>query len=119
LKVFTPARAEQLNASGDKLRDRLNAAITSHGVPMQVTGRGSMLCVHPQSKPIKRPADQAGSSQDARKLLHLDLNLRGFYLARRGFMSLSLPLTQQDHDNLVAAFESFLNDYAGVLSQLG
>jgi glutamate-1-semialdehyde 2,1-aminomutase len=118
-KVFTPARAEQLNASGDKLRDRLNAAITSRGVPMQVTGRGSMLCVHPQSKPIKRPADQAGSSQDARKLLHLDLKLRGFYLARRGFMSLSLPLTQQDHDDLVAAFESFLDDYAGVLSQLG
>ena len=117
-KVFTPARAEQLNASGDRLRDRLNAAITARGLPMQVTGRGSMLCIHPQHSPIKRPSDQVDASQDARKLLHLDLNLRGFYLARRGFMSLSLPLTEQDHDSLAAAFEGFLDDYSGVLAQL-
>jgi glutamate-1-semialdehyde 2,1-aminomutase len=49
-----------------------------------------------------------------RKLLHLELNLRGLYLARRGFMSLSLPMTEADHDALVAAFEAYLEDYAGV-----
>ena len=54
-----------------------------------------------------------------RKLLHLELNLRGLYIARRGFMSLSLPLTDTDHDKLVAAFEAFLGDYSGVLSQAG
>jgi glutamate-1-semialdehyde 2,1-aminomutase len=55
----------------------------------------------------------------ARKLLHLEMNLRGIYLARRGFMSLSLPLTEQDHDALVTAFEDFLDEYAGVLAPLG
>ena len=117
-KVFTPARAEALNASGDRLRERLAAAIAKHGAPMQVLGRGSMLCIHPQSKPIRRPADHAASPANARKLLHLDLKLRGFYAAPRGFMSLSLPLTDADHDALVAAFEGWLEDYAGVLAQL-
>src|SRR5690606_6470027 len=43
-KVFTPARAEELNAAGDRLRQRLSAAIAKHDAPMQVLGQGSMLC---------------------------------------------------------------------------
>jgi len=117
-KVFTAERAEALNASGERLRQRLASVIEKHNAPMQVLGRGSMLCFHPQRKPIRRPADHASSPADARKLLHLELNLRGFYIARRGFMSLSLPHTESDHDGLVAAFEGYLEDYAGVLAQL-
>jgi glutamate-1-semialdehyde 2,1-aminomutase len=117
-KVFTPEKAEALSASGDRLRERLNTVIARHAAPMQVLGRGSMLCFHPQRAPIRRPADHAAVPADARKLLHLELNLRGFYIARRGFMSLSLPLTEADHDALVAAFEGFVEEYAGVLAQL-
>lgn len=117
-KVFTPERCEALNASGDKLRERLSAAIARHGAPMQVMGRGSMLCIHPQVAPIRRPSDHAGSPPEARKLLHLDMKLRGFYLAPRGFMSLSLPLTKADDDALVTAFEGWLDDYSGALAQL-
>lgn len=117
-KVFTPARAEELNAAGDRLRQRLSAAIAKHDAPMQVLGQGSMLCIHPQRGPIRRPADHAQAPAEVRKLLHLDLSMRGFYLARRGFMSLSLPLTEADHDALVAAFEGFLEDYGGVLAQV-
>jgi glutamate-1-semialdehyde 2,1-aminomutase len=116
--VFTPQAAERLNASGDRLRERLNAAAAKHGAPVQVLGQGSMLCFHPQRAPIRRPADLAGASPDLRKLLHLELNLRGLYIARRGFMSLSLPLSEADHDALVAAFEGWLGDYSAMLARL-
>ena len=117
-KVFTTTAAERLNASGDRLRGRLNAAARTRGLPFQATGRGSMINLHPTARPITRPADHAHVAMDARKLLHLDLNLRGSYLARRGFMALSLPLTEADHDILVGAFESFLDEHAGVLATL-
>jgi hypothetical protein len=39
-------------------------------------------------------------------------------VARRGFISLSLPLTEADHDKLVAAFEGYLGDYSGLLAHL-
>jgi glutamate-1-semialdehyde 2,1-aminomutase len=118
-QVYTAQAAERLNASGDRLRARLNEAAVAHGAPIQVLGQGSMLCFHPQRGPIRRPADLAKAPADVRKLLHLELNLRGLYIARRGFMSLSLPLTEADHDKLVDAFEGFLVDYASVLAQLG
>jgi glutamate-1-semialdehyde 2,1-aminomutase len=116
-RVFTPQAAEALNASGDRLRARLNAVAGKHGLPVQVLGQGSMLCMHPQRGPIRRPADVAGVKPALRKLLHLEMNLRGIYLARRGFMSLSLPLSEADHDALVAAFDAYLGDYSEVLAR--
>jgi glutamate-1-semialdehyde 2,1-aminomutase len=116
-QVYTPEAAERLNAGGDRLRAKLNAAVEKHDVPIQVLGQGSMLCFHPQAGLIRRPADLAKAPAALRKLLHLELNLRGLYLARRGFMSLSLPMTDDDHDVMVAAFDAYLGDYAGVHRQ--
>lgn len=116
-KVYTPARARALNASGDRLRERLRQACARHDAPVQVLGRGSMMCFHPLRAAIRRPADHAAAPAEARKLLHLELNLSGFYLARRGFVSLSLPLTDADHDGFVAAFERYLEDHSGALAQ--
>ncbi len=115
-KVFTAKAVERLNATGDRLRVRLQAAADARGVPMQVTGLGSMMCIHHQRRPIRRPSDWPPTSLAARKLLHLEMNLCGFYFARRGFIALSLPLTEADHDAFVAAFEEFLDDYAAVLA---
>ena len=115
-QVFPPERVERLNASGDHLRERLQAAADARDAPIRVMGLGSMLCIHPQRAPIRRPADHAGCRPDARKLLHLELLLRGFYLARRGFMSLSLPLTDADHDALVSAFGEVLDENAHLLA---
>lgn len=116
-KVFTPEAVERLNADGDHLRAGLQAAIDAGGAPMQITGLGSMLCFHHQRRPIRRPIDWAPAPLAVRKLLHLEMNLRGFYFARRGFIALSLPLTQADHAAFVAAFQEFLEDYADVLAE--
>jgi glutamate-1-semialdehyde 2,1-aminomutase len=116
-KLFTPEAAERLNASGDRLRERLNAAGRRAGVPLQCRGVGSIMAIHWQSKPIERPADTAETPMAARTLFHLQMLNRGFYIARRGFMSLSLVLTEQDHDRLVAAVEDYLETHKPVLGE--
>ena len=114
-KVLTPEATIRLNDSGDRLRERLQDAADRHGVALRAMGLGSMICLHFQSEDIRRPADTEATPPQARKLFQLEMNLRGFYLSRRGFMSLSLPLTSEDHDDLVAAFEDFLEEHAPVL----
>ena len=99
-QVYTAQAAGRLNASGDRLRGELNDVAAKHGAPIQVMGQGSMLCFHPRRGEIRRPADLAKVPQDLRKLMHLEFNLKGIYVARRGFMSLSLPLNEADHAKL-------------------
>jgi glutamate-1-semialdehyde 2,1-aminomutase len=107
-KVFTPAAADTLTATGERFKARLNAVGERLGVPVQVTGVGSILCMHFQRQPIRQPDDTLHTPAAARALFHLEMLARGFYVARRGFIALSLPLTGPDYDAFAAAFEDFL-----------
>ena len=117
-QLYTPDAAEKLTAVGDSFRDRLNEIGRSRGLPVQVCGIGSIMAIHWQTGPVRRPSDLQKTPQAMRALFHLEMIRRGFYVARRGFMALSLPLEQKDYDGFAAAFEGFLDDHQGLLSSL-
>ena len=108
--VFTPAAADALNARGEALRRRLNAACK--GRQLHFTGIGSLMCAHPVDGVIQTSADTATVDPLLRDLLYFDLLERGFYLARRGFIALSLAIG----DDEIRRFEEAVAD---VLQQRG
>ena len=116
-QVFTPAEAERLNQAGDTFRERLNAVAAQHDTPLQMTGVGSIVCLHFQNDPIEKAADVV-TPNDLRALFHLHMLDHGLYLGRRGFMSLSIPLVEADYDRFVAAFEGFTVTYHSILKSL-
>ena len=106
--VFTPAAARELNARGEALKARLNEIGRASGTPLQVTGRGSIMTVHFARGEIRSVDDLAMADPDARALFHLEMLARGQYLARRGFMSLSLALSDDDLDAFADAVADVL-----------
>ena len=106
-EVYTPEAAIALNAKGEDLRRRLNDVARRHEVDMCFTGIGSMLSVHMLHSPPHSPVEAAKGNLQARDLFFFDLQKAGIWLARRGLMSLSVPLTDADYDTLVAAVEEF------------
>ncbi|MCW5745324.1 MAG: aminotransferase class III-fold pyridoxal phosphate-dependent enzyme [Alphaproteobacteria bacterium] len=117
-KVFTPDVADRLYDDGERLRARLGEVGRKHGVPLQATGVGSIIVVHWQSAPVAQPHDTQKTPVEARALFHLNMLHRGYYLARRGFMALSLALTPADHDGFVAAVDDYCGAYRNVLREL-
>ncbi len=115
-EVFTPEAAIALSEAGDRLRGRLNAVFQERGVPFQVKGRGSINCVHFHDRPIRRPQD-APARPELQTLFQLEMIERGIYLARRGFITLCLPVTEVDHDQFVAAVEDFCDVHGPILRQ--
>jgi glutamate-1-semialdehyde 2,1-aminomutase len=109
-QVYTPDAAVALNARGDNLRARLNHVLAERQAGAQVTGVGSLLNVHFQRGEILAPTD-VDPAPASRALFHLVMMERGFYLARRGFMALSLALTDDDGDRFVEAFDEFFATY--------
>ena len=107
-EVYTPAVAHALNARGDALRERLNALCHAANAPMQFTGRGSMLAVHMTGAPIRSPADAAKGDAKLKELFFFDMLAQGIWLARRGMMTLSLPIGDAECDKLAGAVEEFL-----------
>jgi glutamate-1-semialdehyde 2,1-aminomutase len=113
--VFTPKVADRHYARGEHLQARLAAAGAAHGVPLQVTGAGSIMAVHVQATALIRGPADVVASHAARKLLHLALLERGYSIARRGLISLSLPLTEADDSAFLEAFDDVLATYAAPL----
>jgi glutamate-1-semialdehyde 2,1-aminomutase len=105
-RVYTADEVARLNALGDRLRDRLNGFARASGLAFTATGYGSMVGLHFTSGPVRASADIPAAAE-LRALLHLHLLERGFSYARRGFVALSLPLTEADIDGFADAVEEF------------
>ena len=107
-QVYTPEEVRALNARGEALRERLNGLCREASAPLQFTGVGSLLNAHGTSRRVHNPRDLSTASAELEALLFFELLEQGFYLARRGFMALSLALGQSELDALTDAVAQFL-----------
>ena len=78
-------------------------------------GRGAwILAVVPANQDVElkvSPPDDGfwQTMRDLQKLFHLEMIDQGYYLARRGFIALSLPTTEADAEGFTAAVGEFLD----------
>lgn len=106
--VFTPAAAQALNERGERLRTRLNSLCRERGARFQFTGIGSLMSAHATAQPIRNPSDATSGTPGVKDLFFFDMLGRGVYLARRGFIALSLPVGEAEIDRLIEAVRDFL-----------
>jgi glutamate-1-semialdehyde 2,1-aminomutase len=104
-EIYTPEACAQLNARGDQLREKLNDLFMRYQVRMKAMGQGSMIAIHPTAGEIASPHDLDATDKRLRQLLFLDLLEQGVYMAERGFMALSLMVTDEDCERVVSAVE--------------
>jgi len=113
--VYTAEAAQALNARSDALRNRRNAMLRAANAPTQWTGLGSPMSLHCTARPIASPADAAKADPLLQELFFFDVIGRGIYLARHGFVALSLCIADAC-DRLLAAMAAFLRERSELLS---
>ena len=119
LARFDAPAVQALNAAGDAVRTRLNAAIASAGVAAVVTGYGSLMQLHVTAPPVTTP--EAGARADLRwvTLMHLALANRGVFSSTRQLYVLPTVATAADLDTFVAAFADALGVVAAAQAAAG
>jgi glutamate-1-semialdehyde 2,1-aminomutase len=101
-QVLDDATLTAVNDRGDRLRQRLDDVARPAG--LHVSGRGSLLTIHPAPHPVIASAPLTDAQAAVKELLFFGLVNRGFWLARRGMLTVSIPVTDAMCDDLVAAF---------------
>jgi glutamate-1-semialdehyde 2,1-aminomutase len=101
-QVLDDATLIAVNERGDRLRAALDAVARPAG--LHVSGRGSLLTIHPAPRPVIAATPLTDTQAAVKELLFFALVNRGFWLARRGMLTVSIPTTDAMGDDLVAAF---------------
>jgi glutamate-1-semialdehyde 2,1-aminomutase len=113
-EVLTPEILAATNARGDRLREGLNATFEAHGLPMSATGWGSLMNIHGTAGPVASVDDLRGSNDAWKELLFFAALDAGFFVARRGFIALSIEITDDD----VSSFISFVSRWSAGVTAL-
>jgi glutamate-1-semialdehyde 2,1-aminomutase len=92
-EVLTPELIITVNERGVRLREGLNHIFTDHQQPFTVTGVGSLMSIH-------------ASEAELELFFHAMLD-QGWYLARRGFIALSIEITDDFIDRFLDAVQSW------------
>ncbi|RSZ34538.1 aminotransferase class III-fold pyridoxal phosphate-dependent enzyme, partial [Variovorax beijingensis] len=114
-KLFTPEAAGVLAERGEAMRARLDALCAKEDVAMQFTGVGSLMNAHFVRGEVRCVDDLAMVDGRLRQLLFFHLLSEGIYASPRGFIVLSLPLTDADIDRFAAAIGRFIGEYRALL----
>ena len=114
-QVLTAEALDALNARGERLRGRLNQLFTDQGVALQFTGLGSLMQLNALTGAVRSADDTARTDDRAKALIFFDLLARGVFMARRGFMALSLPFDDAAADTLVDAMQEVVQQRRALL----
>ena len=73
------------------------------------------MTLHATDRPLRSYADLAGTDPRVKDLLYFALLERGVFMARRGFIALSLPFGDAEVEQLLTALDEVLATYGAVL----
>ncbi len=105
-ELYTSALAVAHTARGEEFRTQVAAVLARHPLDLVVSGYGSMMTIIARAEVPHDGATGADRHADLQELVYLGLLARGIYIAPRGMVNLSLPLTDDD----LAAFLVALDD---------
>ncbi|KAI0018404.1 pyridoxal phosphate-dependent transferase [Xylariomycetidae sp. FL0641] len=114
-QVYTPAVCTAFNAQGERFRGRL--AEVTRGSKLCFTGVGSLLCSHfaESGQQDVRNEDDIQENWMLKDLFWYEMMEQGFWIVRRGSISLMLDTPASELDRFVECVADFLERHAGFL----
>ena len=115
-KVFTREIADKLFNFGELFKSSINQICKKYSVKVQITGVGSILGLHVKKGNISTPPKYSDFELNKLKLIHLEMSLKGFLFAQRGYLTLNVAMVQEDLNKFLEAFESVLKEHKDILA---
>jgi glutamate-1-semialdehyde 2,1-aminomutase len=110
LQALDRPAIERLNGLGARLAEGLRAVAEDTELPFSVTASGSLLNVHAARNVTTADQAEAAAASPLRRLFHLGMVDRGVFVAHRGELCCSTPMTDTEVDAAVAAFRDLVED---------
>lgn len=111
LDLLDEAAISRINELGETLRAGIARVADSTGLPLSVTGCGSLLNIHAQPEVRTASEAEAAAEHPLKRLLHLTLLAHGLFVAPRGELCVS---TVMNEDTIDRALTSISNAFVAL-----
>ena len=114
-QVYTPEVSVEFNTMGDRFREKLQAI--SQGTKLTVMGRGSLIgvhFVHDGKKEIKSYRERK-DDMDLKELFWFEMMEEGYWITKRGSISLMLGTPESELDRFVQCVQAFLRRHEALV----
>ncbi len=105
----------KLNEKGNEFAEALKDLIDNYELPLTVTHIGSLLNFHATRAPVRTVEDVRRGNQAALQAIQLAMLNEGIYFPKRGMISLSTAVTNEDIENALHAFERVFQKYFKII----
>lgn len=115
-QIWTKDVGIAFNQKGDEFRQRLQQV--ARGTKCSFTGMGSLMAVHFSDSGLEdiRSVYDVKERLDLKDLFWFEMLKRGFWITRRGSISLVLGTPDEELDRFVDCVSEFLKDYKDIMS---
>jgi glutamate-1-semialdehyde 2,1-aminomutase len=108
LELLTRPVLERLNQLGGRLRRELSAVFAKAGIPVQITGLGSLFGLHLTAREVRSYRDTLGSRTELRHQIFLGLYNEGILIDPRGVGNISTVIGEGEIERLLKALKNVL-----------
>jgi glutamate-1-semialdehyde 2,1-aminomutase len=108
LELLTREAVAGLNRMGDRLRAELRRVFDEAGVPVAITGLGSLFGIHLTDRAVRTVRDAVESDAAMRHRIFLGLYNEGILLDPRGVGTLSTAIGEREVEQLLDALRRVL-----------
>lgn len=105
-----PGFYERIDGYGERMRSGLREIAADMEIPMQVTGVGSMFCVHFSEHPVKNVRDVMRSDRETGAAFYMGLVANGVYIKTHHVAFTSGAHTDADIDKILEVVEEVLRE---------
>ena len=109
LELLTRDAVTRLNTTGDRLRSGLGGVFAEAGMPVSITGLGSLFGIHLTEGPVRTIRDAARADADLRHRIFLGLYVEGVLIDPRGVGTLSTAIGDAEIEEFLAALRTVLS----------
>ena len=109
LELLTPEVHDRLSASGDRMRDGIDALGSRYQIPLHSTGLGHLVGIHWAPERVVDFETRMRSDRSKIANLHLALMNQGYYQMTVGYFVLNAEVGEAEVDGFLAALESSLH----------
>jgi glutamate-1-semialdehyde 2,1-aminomutase len=112
-RIYTPEACEELNSMGSRFLGRLEDLTA--GTKLCFTGVNSLLASHFTDEGLQEIEREVPENSQLKDLFWYEMLEDGFWLVRRGNISLVLGTPEEELDRFVARVKAFLERHAGLV----